>query len=185
MRTIVAAVIALLSLSATPLLACAPHLCAPVAAKKAVFVADRPVQLAVVAYGATYAPNTAAEITNEKFDQLLEYLKRFELRLAALEKQPPPATAPVPSVPAAPDGKLIFEARCATCHKAAVAASKGRKKVLQEDDGKLPAFSLIERKSIPRTIHAGDMPPGGAPLSAAEKTALIEFMFPKKKESNP
>lgn len=175
--------LALLTLLATgPLsLACSPSLCAPVKKiiKADVVVAAVAAVAYVPTYGATYNASQADEVNGEILRQLLEVMRRIEAKLDQ-QAQRPPVTVPSQAVDA---GKLMA-ARCAGCHQANVAKSKGGELVLIEDTGKLPAFSVPEQRLVKRVIDTGAMPPktAGPPLTAGERAALLEFMFPKPKE---
>lgn len=161
--------------------ACSPSLCRPVKIVKAAPVADVFLAPAPVypAYGSGPSQNQADEVNSELLRQLLEVMRRIEAKLDQQASRPP-VTVP----PANIDAGKLMGARCATCHTAAVAKSKGGELVLVEDSGKLPPFSVGEQRIIKRAVESGTMPPkaSGPALSAAERQSLLDFMFPKPKE---
>lgn len=163
---------------ATASWACAPSICRPVkAVAVAPVVAVQAVAL-VPTYGATYQNSQADEVNGELLRQLLSVLQRIEAKLDQ-QAQRPPVT-----VPQSLDAGKLMGARCAGCHQANVAKSKGGEMVLVEDSGKLPPFSVAEQRLIRRVVESGAMPPkaSGPALTPGERAALLEFMFPKPKE---
>lgn len=174
--------IALLTLLSTgPLaVACAPSFCRPVAIKANVVAAVVPVAAVayVPAYGATFQSNQADEVNGELLRQLVEQNRQIIAllqALAAAKASPPAVATPV----AAESGEILFASRCARCHKAAVAASKGGGIVLQEDAGKMAPLSILEQRTADKAIDSGAMPPGGK-LDAGQKATLKAFLKPKE-----
>lgn len=75
--------------------------------------------------------------------------------------------------------------RCASCHSAAVADSKGAGFVLVTADNKVPALSALERQAILGRIKSENpkrkMPPDGSPaLTPQEQTAFNDVLNPTK-----
>lgn len=138
-----------------------PHTVQQVVVKKRAVVVAQPVVAAVVApvlvptyTAAYYAPSDQSEVVKE--------LRALRAELAALKGG---ATGEVLSLQALVAGK------CASCHQPKNAEARGGGQVLIEDDGKLPPFSLAEKKAIIRAVESGEMPPR-SPLAAHEKAAL-------------
>lgn len=167
--------IALLTLlSMGPLaLACSPSLLR-VKAVAAPVVAVAPVAVTFPTYGASVAPQQAVA-SDDVLRQILEELRAIRAALGNAPVQAGPLDA----------AKLVSGERgCVKCHQAKFADKLGGGFVMAEDDGKVPPFSVNERAKITRRVQAGTMPPAksGVQLSAAEKSAVIEFFVPKPKE---
>ena len=72
---------------------------------------------------------------------------------------------------AAPDGKQIFKANCASCHTLKAAGATGN--VGPNLDAKKPTLAKVQHQVM---VGGGAMPPFKGTLSAAEITAVAKFV---------
>ena len=164
------ALIALLAMLTTPLLAysggvcrsrvCVSHVAAVRGATYAPVYAAPVVQYAVPLYSASYSSQQAG--VEEKLERIAAALEKL-----ALGKEVQGTSF-----------EQVVTGRCASCHQDGAADKLGGGFVLQEKDGTLPPFSLAEQRRITQLVEEGKMPPK-APLSPAEKL-IVGQRFAKK-----
>ncbi|MBV9125345.1 MAG: cytochrome c, partial [Planctomycetes bacterium] len=92
-------------------------------------------------------------------------------------KQPMPQAQPEAAAPpvAPPPHLAILTARCAVCHEAKVAPTKGRGVVLLEGD-RLASLDNRQLNRILTQVYSGKMPKGGPALSDTEVAQLVTWM---------
>lgn len=124
--------------------------------RQAVVQTQTPVVL-VPSYTAAYSVEQSTLL------EILKELKAIRLEILALRgmDMPPPTFSET------------VKARCASCHGEAEAKAKGNEFVLLLKDGKLPPFSLREKRRIEFMVSRGLMPPKGG-LDEAERKVMIE-----------
>lgn len=156
-------------------------------------IAPVAVYAVVPAYAAVYVPPVAAPAPaaapaqpSGEMSQVLDLLKGMDARLKALEgrDQPQPAAGAKPD-PFAPKpqastagGLAVLRSRCASCHEAGIAASKGGSVTLFQGDA-LAALSPKTKLDVLTSIYDGTMPKRGGgrePLSDAETSSVVEFV---------
>jgi len=161
--TYVRAIIALLALGSTPLLACPAPV--RVVSQSAALVAT---PLYIPTYGASYQYQQTSGATDDLLRQLLEEIRGMRAEMRALQGNSP--TASIAS------GKAIVEASCISCHQPALAAKKGTDFLLVDGEGNLAALSPKEKARInARVAVARNMPPGKA-LPPDQAKAVVCFL---------
>lgn len=116
----------------------------------------------VPTYSATYSEQ------QDTLRAILEELRGLRADLAAGGK----AQAPVSLA-------SVIGSKCVGCHGEKVADTKGNGFILALADGKIPPFSLNEKRRITKKIEAGKMPPSPAPaLSGSEKSTILKELKP-------
>ena len=69
----------------------------------------------------------------------------------------------------------IFSSRCASCHAGPVSKASGAGITLLDASGKMPEFSVLEKRAIRAAVISDRMPKGGKPLTADEKKVFDIF----------
>jgi hypothetical protein len=185
MKIFIKTLLALAAIGSTPLLAACP------AVKKVAVVqhaAPLAVQYAAVAivpsYGASYGnpyqrQQQADDLTNELLRQLIDEIRALRAEVKGSNQQAAAGSTTI-------DANKLFvsERGCIKCHEVDKAEKLGGGVVLLEKGDKLPPFSITEKNVITRKVNSGAMPPpkSGIVLSAAEKAALLAWLFPKPEE---
>jgi mono/diheme cytochrome c family protein len=96
---------------------------------------------------------------------------------ALMKKLEPPPPPPQKIMGRASDGEVLgasayFQARCASCHEAAVASSKGKGMILHRNDGGPVRLSRENVQAILAQVESGKMPIDGPRASSAQMFAL-------------
>jgi mono/diheme cytochrome c family protein len=160
------AVIALLAIAATPLLACPLKSVAVV--QQAQFVAATPLLLTVPTYGASYQyPQQSSGEQADLLRQLLEEIRAMRADLRSLQQNVPATAA---------NGQTIVENSCIKCHQPALAGKAGTDFLLVDGEGRLAQLSDREKARIrSRVAVARNMPPG-KPLPPEQAKAVVDFL---------
>ncbi len=140
--------------------------------------------LSYVPKTAGYRPGSAASAPGSDLKLVLDKLNSIEQRLNTLEGKPP-APVPVPAPAKAPKPKTNLRTaltRCAGCHEAKTAETKGGKLVLFEGDLLSKTLPADIGKKVYSQVRQNKMPKQGKLLDGEAQAVVDLFMGIKEDE---